>query len=220
MNVTCIGPESHKYSEDDHYALYDQDLLKQMDQEVLLKEPSHSYAHLSHNRQTLVELISYDWSKAVGVGAVTGFNGLRVIDLQGCKTIRFLQDVLKILGLPKDYEWVVRTGGQDGFHILVQCEEWSLLNADKKVVFFWTKPDFKHLGHMMMLHWNSHVVLPPSMHKSGYRYAYLNDNPLDEFGLRRPERISSERLQALVDKFFDWEESGGHDRWFPWHERL
>ena len=149
--------------------------------------------------QTLEQVLSKDWNNSTGVGAVLGWNGLRALDVDGVHIsphylygddvlpeiypgqdfLGLLYDFLSILGLPKDYEWVVLSGSGQGFHVLFKCDD---IGEPLDAVSFAPsdncldeslQPQFDHIE----LRWREHLVLPPSLHKSGNRYNFLYKKP-------------------------------------------
>lgn len=83
------------------------------------------------------------WKDKTGLGIVCGFNDIRVIDIDGISCFynceydfwinprkqpnnqfdAFVEYCLHLLNLPKDYNWVVRTGSGHGIHIIIKCKE-------------------------------------------------------------------------------------------------
>lgn len=159
LNVTCIGERINEYN------FYYRNLLK---------SPNHAYYHLYKNRQTDDELNSYDWSNAVGVGCASGFNNLTVIDIDGCNDYLFLEEVLQKLKLPKYYEWVVESGSKNGFHIYIFCEKFNFLNEKQVVTILPPKDEYIDRFCKIEVLWQTNVVLPPSIHKSGSHYSFTN----------------------------------------------
>jgi len=92
-------------------------------EENILKTPSHIWTDLLNRRQSLEELHSFNWDNACGIGTVLQFNNLRALDIDGCNNMNLIQNFLKALDLPKDYEWVVKSGSRNGFHIIFYAPE-------------------------------------------------------------------------------------------------
>ena len=158
----------------------------------ILKSPSHEWTHFSHTRQSLNTLHAYQWEKAKGVGLVLGYNNLRALDIDECHDLSIIPDFLNILDLPQDYEWVMRSGSHNGFHILFYAEEHKFEVAKNKIKAF--KSDrFKHIE----LRWIGHLVLPPSIHISFNTYEFLNS----VIPKRKPLGINNENLYILLDKY-------------------
>lgn len=81
------------------------------------KIPINDWEGYRNVRQTKNQIESLDWSKATGIGAITGVSDLVCIDFDGCKDYEFIKGFLTALKLPTDYRWVVRSGSHTGFHI-------------------------------------------------------------------------------------------------------
>lgn len=146
--------------------------------------------------QDLGYVISKDWNNSVGIGAILGWKGLRALDVDGIYIPDFfegdnlpthqpgvgycclLEDFLKILGLPIDYEWITLSGSGKGFHILFRCDDIgesfdtiSFAPSDRCLNKETLEPFFDRIE----LRWRDHLVLPPSLHKSGNRYKFRYD---------------------------------------------
>lgn len=149
------------------------------------KSPTNDRSILGQKRQDYSELLTFDWGKAKGIGTVTGFNNLRVLDFDNVfrnyanqsvftdLVENFAKEVLKMLQLPTNYEWVIKTGSNTGFHILVYSSEHSY-NNDPEVIkaFFSNSKYFSHFERLDLL-WNNHLILPPSLHKSESIYSFI-----------------------------------------------
>ena len=177
FNVTCILNERNEHTDPGPN---------------ILKSPSHEWTHFSHTRQSLTTLHAYQWEKAKGLGLVLGYNNLRALDIDECHDLSIIPDFLDILDLPQDYEWVMKSGSHNGFHILFYAEEHKFEVAKNKIKAF--KSDrFKHIE----LRWIGHLVLPPSIHISFNKYEFLN--PV--IPKRKPQKIENENLYVLLDKY-------------------
>lgn len=95
----------------------------------ILKSPLGPWKHFRFERQSLNELLDYDWHSSTGMGVVLGYNNLRAIDVDETDgpVSKFIEICLEHLKLPKDYEWVVQSGSGKGFHILFYAidENWK-----------------------------------------------------------------------------------------------
>jgi DNA polymerase III epsilon subunit-like protein len=163
----------------------------------ITKSPCHPWTHYQNERQKLDELISLDWKNAIGIGAVLGYNDLRAIDIDGCSNIKIVNEILEILGLPYDYEWIIQSGSHNGFHIIVKSGvELRYTNVSTVGAYLATSKNF-HLFEKMEFRWNNHIVLPPSIHKSSFEYIFLNNKFPSSF----PTEIDSSLLGSIVDKY-------------------
>lgn len=164
--------------------------------EYILKKPSHEIKNLTRKKQSIEDVLAFKWEEAIGIGAVMGFDNLRSIDIDGCTNEIFIYEFLSKIGLPNNYEWVVRTGSQNGFHIIFYADyhhfylpksEIRSLYAIKEYL-----PFFKHLE----LRWTNHIVLPPSLHVSEKNYDFwagrMPSNP--------PYKVDIYVLERYIEK--------------------
>jgi DNA polymerase III epsilon subunit-like protein len=196
FNVTCITNYLTEYN---------------FNEKNLTKSPYHKWENFEKERQELDELKSYDWQNATGVGLALGFNNIRALDIDGCIDIDIVYEILNILGLPDKYEWVIRSGSQNGFHIIFFSEEVNLskgLNRYsskiKEVIAYSALPEIKHKIEKIEFRWNNHLVLPPSIHKSSLKYKFQFTN----FPKRIPLKVDEEKLTDVIDKFIEIEQVG------------
>jgi hypothetical protein len=167
------------------------------------KKPSHSLFNLSKERQTINQIKSYDWDNACGVGIVMGFENLRVLDIDSCHSIVLIETICEILGLPINYEWVVRTGSHNGYHIYFYCDNFEYKVPKGKVKAFVPKRRYEDSFGHLELRWRGHVVAPKSKHISGKDYEFVNTY----FPRNKPTHISIEKMQKVISRFcFDVEE--------------
>jgi DNA polymerase-3 subunit epsilon len=108
-----------------------------------------------------------------GLGVVLGYNGLHAIDIDGAFDEHLVALLLDHLNLPKDYPWVVLSGSHDGFHIIFQCLE----TLDQDNLAFENRSEFYYGDFRIEYRKNGHLVLPPSIHKSGKKYLFINGVP-------------------------------------------
>ena len=149
-----------------------------------------------------VEYEDYDWKNSVGIGTFTNWNKLVVIDIDGCNDISFLRKLLRELGLPQDYEWVIESGSKNGYHIYYTGYKIDECEDDDVVSTFPPKQEFeKYLDKIEFL-WKTHTVLPPSVHGSGNKYSFLNDR----FPTKSPVKISTDKIYRFIETFLDFKE--------------
>ena len=177
FNVTCILNERNEHTSPGP---------------VILKSPSHEWTHFKNTRQSLKTLHSYKWGKAKGIGIVLGYNGLRALDIDECYDFSVIPDFLSILDLPSDYEWVMKSGSHNGFHILFYADEHKFEVAKNKIKAFKSER-FKHIE----LRWIGHLVLPPSIHFTLNNYEFLKPI-IPKFA---PTKINNDNLYLLLDKY-------------------
>ena len=184
LNITCIT----NYVTENNF--YDANILK---------GPYHEWKHLKNSRQTLEELEGYDWENAVGIGTVSGYENLHVLDIDGCTNYNFIEDLLLILGLPKHYEWVVKTGSLDGYHIYFFSELIEILEKDQVASSYPPNLDNTGLFEKIELLWKTHIVLPNSIHKSGSKYSFSNC----KFPTERPVFIDINKFKFIESLFLN-----------------
>jgi len=102
FNITYINPKEN-------------DPLKKK----VYKAPSNNRIKLKNKRQLFEEIKSFNWANATGVGTVLGFNKLRALDIDFLSKYKLngeskkidiyplIIEILNILNLPIDYEFVV-----------------------------------------------------------------------------------------------------------------
>lgn len=184
LNITCITNYITEFN------FYDANILK---------GAYHEWKHLKKSRQSLNELKEYDWDNSVGIGTIAGFENLHVLDIDGCSNYDFIEDLLIILGLPKHYEWVVKTGSLDGYHIyffsniIEELEEYQVASS--------YPPNLDNTGlfEKIELLWSTHIVLPNSIHKSGSKYSFMNS----KFPKEKPIFIDISKFKIIESLFLN-----------------
>lgn len=184
FNITCITNYITEHN------FYDANILK---------GPYHEWKHLKNTRQKIEELESYDWDNAVGIGTIAGFENLHILDIDGCSNYEFIEDLLIILGLPKNYEWVVRTGSLDGYHIYFFSDLIEVLEEDQVASSYPPNLDNTALFEKIELLWSTHIVLPNSLHKSGSNYSFTNC----KFPIEKPNFININKFKIIESLFLN-----------------
>lgn len=184
LNITCITNYITEYN------FYDANILK---------GASHNWQHLKEERQSSKELENYDWDNSVGMGTIAGFENLHILDIDGCSNYEFIEDLLVILGLPKSYEWVVRTGSLDGYHIYFFSDLIEELEEDQVASSYPPNLDNTALFEKIELLWRTHIVLPNSLHKSGSKYNFTNC----KFPLKKPTFIDINKFKIIESLFLN-----------------
>lgn len=119
-------------------------------------------------------------SNYTGIAGLLGHNELRVLDFDDLGLFSrvinapwfndypefdiFLKFCLNILGLPEDYQWVVRSGGGVGFHIIFKTDE--VPNFNPEIISFQSSKSFRKAKtdvKALDLIWNGYVALPPTL---------------------------------------------------------
>jgi hypothetical protein len=154
------------------------------------KVPAIEWDQLQNERQSLEELKSYDWHNCTGLGLVCGFNGYVCIDIDKMKSNAVVSMILRELNLSDTYQWQVRSGSGEGFHIWIRISE--PLPFAKGVIFGNSNDgSFDHIE----IRWKDHQTLvPPSLHKSGKQYEWINGVPTSE-----PDVVSIDSIIAAFE---------------------
>lgn len=189
FNITHISLNESEYHKNLKTTLYHWDKK--------LKAPSHNWEDYYKKKQTLSELNSFNWQNANGLGVVLGIENLRALDIDDCDSRLLIFDILKILELPLNYEWVVRSGSKKGFHILFYAPDHDYPTEQGKIKAF--KPNLKNINKFkhIELRWIGHLVLPPSIHPTFNRYEFVNK----VFPYSNPKNIEIKALESVVNKY-------------------
>jgi DNA polymerase III epsilon subunit-like protein len=162
-----------------------------------LKEPSHEWESYKTSRQSLSVLNSFDWKQATGLGVILGYNNLRALDIDECDDSQVIAEMLNILKLPKDYEWVAKSGSKNGFHIIFYANGHCYKTIDNKIKAFSPNATFEDKFKHIELRWQRHLVLPPSKHPTFNQYEFLNHT----YPFTKPLSIEIKDLEKLVQHF-------------------
>ena len=109
----------------------------------------------------------------------------------------FIKKCMSLLGLPEDYEWLIRT--PHGWHIIISAPSFGF---DK--VAYMAKKDMKpqvisgnvvHFRNIELL-WESFLVMPPSNYGEYQRYSFFNQIPKST-----PIRIGSAQILEFLCYF-------------------
>jgi hypothetical protein len=158
------------------------------------KSSTNDRGELGKLRQRFSDVQNFNWDDAVGIGTELGFNNLRALDFDGCNDLDFIIKVLEQLGLPRDYEWLVKSGSNNGFHILFYAEEHNYLLDNSKTKAFVPNTDNKHNFSVLELRWTKHLILPPSLSKEFKLYKFVNC----ELPLEHPWGIDLSIIENLI----------------------
>jgi len=184
LNITCISDIKNKYnSKADN---------------IYLKAPNHLWQHLNDVRQELSEISSYTWGDAIGLGVVTGYDNLVVLDLDKT-SVDFLKLTLSSLNLPPDYEWVVSSGSGTGYHIYFFISEYISDFPEVAVIRHFPIDRYKAQNEKTEVLIRLHSILPPSLHPAGGTYSFI----IDGMPQQQPIFINKGLFQKYIDQFFD-----------------
>ena len=160
------------------------------------KHPSHSWEFLIYERQQRDFLSESNWDKTVGIGTVLGFNKLRALDIDDCNNLDFLMEIIVKLGLPKNYEWIIKSGSNNGYHILFFAEDNKLNNSEYIKPAYRSNELNKEIFKRIEFRWEKHLVLPPSLHKSGNIYEFLFSNPI-----KKPLTVDLNNITSIIKSY-------------------
>lgn len=162
-----------------------------------LKAPSHEWLQFIIRRQSLEELRSFDWELAIGLGVVLGYNKVRALDIDGCSDDTIVEKMLAKMNLPPDYEWIVRSGSHEGYHILFISEDHNYPTLSDKVKAFRPSIEYVDSFKHIELRYRGHLVLPPSIHYTYNRYEFRSN----KFPRYEPKYVPLPSIEILVDEF-------------------
>ncbi len=184
LNVTCIGSEINDYNFYSHN---------------LLKAPNHEWKHYFNTRQTKEELENLNFNSALGLGTVTGYQDILVLDFDGCTNYDIIRKTLDFLELPKNYEWITQSGSGIGYHLYVNCKKPKHIKDEVAVSKYPAHEESINEVDSLELLWKTHVVLPPSKHITTQEYKFINTR----FPKNLPKEIKYKNLELVIDKYFE-----------------
>ena len=166
------------------------------------KDWPHSIEEFYDSSQSKSFILSENWYRNSGIGAVLGWNKYRAIDVDHIGYYykgdidSVIVDFLSHMGIPEDYPWVVKSGSGSGFHIIFKSEMLKDELSSKAYT-----PNFQYACYgsdleyfdRLELRWKDHLVLPPSIHFSGKRYEFWRGIPDSE-----PTSIQIYNIDNLV----------------------
>ena len=157
------------------------------------KAPALStWKEYTRRAQTEKEVVSFPW-QGPNIGIINGIMDARTIDIDQCDTIDTVFQVLQLLGLEFEYQWIVHSPGKGGgFHIYLLCPDTLTLTSTGVLV---GDPREGQAFQQIELRWaNCLTMFPPSIHpnaKEPYEWIYGTHT----------ERIATVPV-ALVEKAF------------------
>jgi DNA polymerase III epsilon subunit-like protein len=197
FNITCLTGEGETF-----YHPFPKSISDFRDEEIRtkirFKSPSHDYTKYAKERQQLNELEQLDWDHAHGLGVVTGFSDIAIIDIDGASNDALVLQLLEILNLPKNYEWVVRSG--KGYHIYFEKIDYSWEWSKQKHTYLPNEDYATIFDSLELLLDGGHAILPNSKHMNGKNYKFLNT----ELPKSRPLNITMENLMKGISNICDF----------------
>lgn len=182
------------------------------------KAPTNDRQLITNRRQSISELLDYEWYNSTGIGMVLGREDIRAIDIDHSTLLKnnsncelsdlspIINDFLMITGLPKNYAWVVQTPSK-GYHVIIKTSDLpfnvdvnplSSIGENKTKGFVPNKSSkrrFPSLGHFDM-RWNLHLTLPPSIDEKGRYYRFVNGSPTNG-----PYRVEIKSVMTFLKKY-------------------
>ena len=178
------------------------------------KRPGIDISKWHNERQSIEDVLSFEWANATGIGLITGFHGFRAIDIDGVKDdfltdifkYRFIGQILEQLGLPSNYEWLVLSGSGNGCHIIFQSDDISGMEIGNYSFLPGSFDDgYISYGYSaferMEISWSFFLVLPPSYslsEPSNQSYGFWN---WDVLPFNKPILVSNEKIANMLFKW-------------------
>lgn len=157
----------------------------------------------------LKDIEAIDRSKSTGIGCFTGYNDIVAFDIdyifctkQDSDSQYELNDCIKkyltALGLPDDYQWVVRSISGRGIHIIVKVKDVLQLGL-KSTALKPTKNTPEDFGRIEVI-WNKNIALPPTTGRSNGQQYLLYQNPAN-IPTCEPSYITMDQLNNFLDYY-------------------
>lgn len=178
--------------------------------------PNDSFKHPTveseKNKDLLYDLKSIetiDRSKSTGIGCFTGYNDVVALDIDYISCLQKqseeafgLQDCIKrylsVLGLPSDYQWVVKTVSGRGIHIIIKVKNALQLGLESTALKP-TRTTDEDFGRIEVI-WKKNLALPPTMgRKDSKQYSFYQNS--DNIPNCEPSYVSMDQLNNFLDYY-------------------
>ena len=146
-----------------------------------IKESGFEINKLYTSEQDVSVILREDWLHVSGIGLVLGWNDYRAIDVDNFgkfydanipQHMNSVIDIfLRTLGLPSDYQWIVKSGSQKGFHIIIKVKDFGETDDEYIAYAYSAVRDFERIE----FRFKDHLMLPPSIHASGHTYSFYHN---------------------------------------------
>lgn len=166
--------------------------------------------------QEIINNIGQIWDKHTGIGVYLGNNNdYRAIDIDDFQILIrensdsdyqklynlansfFINKCMTILGLPEDYEWIIRT--PHGWHIVISAPSFGFeqvsYNAKKELMPNIISGNIIHFSSIELL-WKGFLVMPPSQYGNYNSYSFYNQYPKNS-----PIRVGAAQLLEFICTF-------------------
>lgn len=88
------------------------------------KIPKGGWEKWETEQMTSVDIDSLNWNTSTnGIVAVLGIKNLRCLDFDDVKDDEIVKHFVAGLGLPQEYDWIVRSGSGNGYHMWFYCDD-------------------------------------------------------------------------------------------------
>ncbi|MBI1933440.1 MAG: PriCT-2 domain-containing protein [Ignavibacteriales bacterium] len=164
------------------------------------KEVHINWKEFQTKRQSLEDLEKLNFNTNTDSIALLGaISSIRIIDFDKVTDFEIIKDAIKILGLPLNYEWIVKSG--NGYHIYFiysgsfYAEAINEKSGKASYLFFSKNQNqFEKLE----LFWGAHLITaPPSIHANGNKYEFINGKPTN-----KPRSLSDQtKIHSLIKQF-------------------
>ncbi len=146
-----------------------------------------SWKQWQSERQTEKQVNGLQWQKADGVGVLCGVGEWRCLDVDDCESPGTVLKIVRGMGLPDNYWWVVRSGSGEGFHIWIRCPETDAFGGCDE----WIPKEGEDFDHIEVRWRNVQTAMPPSVHPdTGKEYIFPKRTPEDA-----PMEVSAEDVR-------------------------
>ncbi|GAB3688449.1 hypothetical protein GCM10027592_03390 [Spirosoma flavus] len=155
----------------------------------ILKSPNIYWDEYKVRKQTSKDVDFLKEQESCGFGIVLGFNDIYSLDIDGYLDENLICNLLYILGLPLDYEWVIKSGSGIGFHIIFICSD--LKTYEKKTIAYFAREHNRDFG-KIEFKFEGNSILPMSLHETGNYYSFYN-----KFPKYIPREVSFDALKLI-----------------------
>jgi len=168
------------------------------------KVPRLKWEQWQFNEMQIDEIDGLGWNANTnGIGAISGIRELRCFDFDKVVNGEIVKNFVSKLGLPLEYEWTVKSGSGNGYHIWFYCDDdkyfFSVLGGDKSYYKF----DLKEAGicdHIELRWKNCQTVLPPSLHPTGNKYSFVHGSNMS-LPSNPPKNVGVGKLIEVLKEF-------------------
>lgn len=162
-----------------------------------------SWQRWQTEEMTIEDIEKANWnSDTSGIAAISGIKKLRCLDFDKVTNYEIIELFVESLGLPLNYQWIVKSGSHQGYHIWFYCDDDSYLIAilgGEKAVYKYQLKEEGSCDHIELRWCKCYTVLPSSLHESGYRYEFKNHQ--EGLPSTKPQEIRVGKLITTLTEF-------------------